>query len=189
MHCATVGRNALNRRSSEKQEAAMLAAGHRVITYYRRGFGASSRPSVGYEIRHAAADLHVLLSRLRLRVVLVGTGEVTRCLAVHGAGRVRAAVLAAPPRPFPAHEQESCRCRPVVRRPLAGTGTRNSVTVAAIRPLPSGPGERLAGRQGRYLPSDPWRRAAWRSWPGRLPGDQVELVAFDVGEGRPARLA
>jgi non-heme chloroperoxidase len=45
----------------------MLAAGHRVITYYRRGFGASSRPSVGYEFVTLATDLHVLLSRLRLR--------------------------------------------------------------------------------------------------------------------------
>jgi len=36
---------ALNGHSWEKQEAALLAAGHRVITYDRRGFGASSRPS------------------------------------------------------------------------------------------------------------------------------------------------
>ena len=41
--------------------------GHRVITYYRRGFGASSRRSVGYEFVTLATDLHVLLSRLRLR--------------------------------------------------------------------------------------------------------------------------
>ena len=34
---------ALNGHSWEKQEAALLAAGHRVITYDRRGFGASSR--------------------------------------------------------------------------------------------------------------------------------------------------
>ena len=36
---------ALNGHSWEKQEAALLAAGHRVITYDRRGFGASSLPS------------------------------------------------------------------------------------------------------------------------------------------------
>jgi len=36
MPFATVRRNALNRHSSEKQGAAMLAAGHRVITYCRR---------------------------------------------------------------------------------------------------------------------------------------------------------
>jgi len=45
----------------------MLAAGHRGITYYRRGFGASIRPGVGYGFVTLAADLHVRLSRLRLR--------------------------------------------------------------------------------------------------------------------------
>jgi pimeloyl-ACP methyl ester carboxylesterase len=34
---------ALNGHSWEKQESALLAAGHRVITYDRRGGGASSR--------------------------------------------------------------------------------------------------------------------------------------------------
>lgn len=96
---------ALNGHSWEKQEAALLAAGHRVITYDRRGFGASSRPSIGYDFDTLAADLHVLLSRLNLRGVVLagfamGTGEVTRYLAVHGPGRVRAAVLVAPLLPF-----------------------------------------------------------------------------------------
>jgi non-heme chloroperoxidase len=96
---------ALNGHSWEKQEAALLAAGHRVITYDRRGFGASSRPSIGYEFDTLATDLHILLSRLDLRgAVLVGfalgTGEVARYLAVHGPGRVRAAVLVAPLLPF-----------------------------------------------------------------------------------------
>src|SRR5579864_8259842 len=96
---------ALNGHSWEKQEAALLAAGHRVITYDRRGCGASSRPSTGYDFRTLAADLHVLLSSLDLRgVVLVGfamgTGEVVRYLAVHGPGRVKAAVLVAPLLPF-----------------------------------------------------------------------------------------
>jgi len=96
---------ALNGRSWEKQEAALLAAGHRVITYDRRGFGASSRPSVGYDFDTLAGDLHVLLGRLDLYGVVLagfamGTGEVTRYLAVHGAGRVSAAVLVAPLPPF-----------------------------------------------------------------------------------------
>src|SRR5690348_11653449 len=39
----------LDGHSWEKQEAALLTAGHRVITYDRRGFGASSRPSTGYD--------------------------------------------------------------------------------------------------------------------------------------------
>ncbi|MDT4960555.1 MAG: non-heme chloroperoxidase [Pseudonocardiales bacterium] len=96
---------ALNGHSWEKQEATLLAAGHRVITYDRRGFGASSRPSVGYEFDTLSTDLHILFSRLDLRGAVLagfamGAGEVTRYLAVHGSGRVRAAVLVAPLPPF-----------------------------------------------------------------------------------------
>jgi len=96
---------ALNGHSWEKQEAALLAAGHRVITYDRRGFGASSRPSIGYNFDTLADDLHVLLSRLDLHAVVLagfamGTGEVARHLAVHGSARVKAAVLVAPLLPF-----------------------------------------------------------------------------------------
>jgi len=96
---------ALNGHSWEKQETALLAAGHRVITYDRRGCGASSRPSTGYDFDTLAGDLHVLLSRLDLRQVVLagfamGTGEVTRYLAINGPGRVTAAVLVAPLLPF-----------------------------------------------------------------------------------------
>src|SRR5690242_19027068 len=96
---------AQNGHSWEKQEAALLAAGHRVITYDRRGSGASSRPSTGYDFGTLATDLHVLLSRHGLRGVVLagfatGTGEVARYLAVHGSGRVKAAVLLAPLLPF-----------------------------------------------------------------------------------------
>jgi non-heme chloroperoxidase len=96
---------ALNGHSWEKQEAALLAAGHRVITYDRRGFGASSRPGIGYDFDTLATDLHILLSSLDLRGVVLagygmGTGEITRYLAVHGPGRVSAAVLIAPLLPF-----------------------------------------------------------------------------------------
>jgi non-heme chloroperoxidase len=96
---------ALNGHSWEKQEAALLAAGHRVITYDRRGCGASSRPSTGYDFDTLAGDLHVLLSSLDLRGVVLagfamGTGEVARYPAAHGLGRVTAAVLVAPLLPF-----------------------------------------------------------------------------------------
>lgn len=84
--------------SWEKQTAALLAAGHRVVTYDRRGFGRSSRPGVGYDYDTLAADLDVVLTKLGLaNVVLVGfsmgTGEVTRYLARFGTARVRKAVL------------------------------------------------------------------------------------------------
>ena len=84
--------------SWEKQTAALLAAGHRVITYDRRGFGRSSQPTVGYNYDTFAADLDVVLTTLNLvDVSLVGfsmgTGEVTRYIGKYGTKRVRKAVL------------------------------------------------------------------------------------------------
>lgn len=91
--------------SWEKQAAAMLAAGRRVIAYDRRGFGASSQPSVGYDYDTFAADLNVLLNELDLRDVMLagfgmGTGEVTRYLSAHGSSRVSCAAMLAPVPPF-----------------------------------------------------------------------------------------
>ena len=84
--------------SWEKQTAALLAAGHRVITYDRRGFGRSSKPSVGYDYDTFAADLNAVLTTLDLQKVdlvgfSMGTGEVTRYIGKYGSGRVRKAVL------------------------------------------------------------------------------------------------
>ena len=84
--------------SWEKQTAALLAAGHRVITYDRRGFGRSSKPGVGYNYDTFAADLDKLLKKLNLRKVALvgfsmGSGEVTRYLRKYGTKRVRKAVL------------------------------------------------------------------------------------------------
>lgn len=52
--------------SWEKQTAALLEAGYRVITYDRRGFGRSSKPTIGYDYDTFAADLHTVLSTLDL---------------------------------------------------------------------------------------------------------------------------
>jgi non-heme chloroperoxidase len=84
--------------SWEKQTAALLAAGHRVITYDRRGFGRSSKPAVGYNYDTFAADLDAVLSTLNLTDVSLvgfsmGTGEVTRYIGKHGTKRVRKAAL------------------------------------------------------------------------------------------------
>jgi len=91
--------------SWEKQIAALLAAGHRVITYDRRGFGRSSQPSIGYEYDTFAEDLNRLLTTLDLRdVALVGFsmggGEVARYLGAHGSDRVRKAVFLSSVTPF-----------------------------------------------------------------------------------------
>ena len=88
----------LNGASWEKQTAALLAAGHRVITYDRRGFGKSSQPAVGYNYDTFAADLDVVLTTLNLTDVSLvgfsmGTGEVTRYIGKYGTKRVRKAVL------------------------------------------------------------------------------------------------
>ena len=84
--------------SWEKQTAALLEAGHRVITYDRRGFGKSSKPTTGYDYDTFAVDLATLLDTLDLRdAVLVGfsmgTGEVGRYLGTYGSERVAKAVF------------------------------------------------------------------------------------------------
>jgi len=96
----------LSGRSWENQLPALIDAGHRVITYDRRGFGDSSQPWTGYDYDTFAADLKALLDHLALGedVQLVGfsmgTGEVTRYLGTYGsAGISRVAMLGVIP-PF-----------------------------------------------------------------------------------------
>ena len=88
----------LNGDAWEKQVGALLAAGHRVITYDRRGFGRSSKPGIGYNYDTFASDLNILLNTLNLtNVSLVGhsmgTGEITRYIGKYGTKRLRKAVL------------------------------------------------------------------------------------------------
>lgn len=89
----------------EKEEAVFLQEGYRVITYDRRGFGLSSKPSSGYNWDTFANDLDKLLTTLDLRnVTLVGhsmgSGEVTRYLANFGSDRISRAVMISPIPPF-----------------------------------------------------------------------------------------
>jgi non-heme chloroperoxidase len=91
--------------SWEKQTAALLDAGYRVITYDRRGFGKSSKPTEGYDYGTFAADLNTLLSTLDLNnTVLVGfsmgTGEVARYLSTYGSARVARAAFLGSLEPF-----------------------------------------------------------------------------------------
>lgn len=53
----------LSGRSWEKQVPVLLDAGFRVITYDRRGFGESSKPTSGYDYDTLAADLDKLLTK------------------------------------------------------------------------------------------------------------------------------
>jgi non-heme chloroperoxidase len=95
----------LSGRAWDKQLPVLLEAGHRVITYDRRGFGQSSQPTFGYDYDTFAADLSVLMDELDLHdATLVGhsmgTGEVTRYLGAHGSARVARGVLISPIPPF-----------------------------------------------------------------------------------------
>jgi pimeloyl-ACP methyl ester carboxylesterase len=91
----------LDGQSWEKQTAALLEAGYRVITYDRRGFGRSSKAATGYDYDTFASDLNTVLTKLDLHdVVLVGfsmgSGEVASYLGTYGSDRVaKAAFLGA----------------------------------------------------------------------------------------------
>jgi pimeloyl-ACP methyl ester carboxylesterase len=95
----------LDGHSWERQTRALLAAGYRVVTYDRRGFGASSKAGSGYDYDTFAADLHVLLTTLELRdVILVGfsmgTGELARYVTRYGHDRVAKLAFLASLEPF-----------------------------------------------------------------------------------------
>lgn len=90
--------------SWEKHVPALLDAGYRVITYDRRGFGNSSKPTSGYDYDTFTDDLHKLITKLDLRdVTLVGFsmggGEVARYLGTRGKRVSKAVFMAAIP-PF-----------------------------------------------------------------------------------------
>jgi non-heme chloroperoxidase len=84
--------------SWEKQVPALLAAGHRVITYDRRGFGNSSQPTTGYNYDTFSEDLRKLVIQLRLRDFSLvgfsmGGGEVARYIGKYGSKGVNKAVI------------------------------------------------------------------------------------------------
>jgi pimeloyl-ACP methyl ester carboxylesterase len=91
--------------SWEKQTAALLAAGYRVITYDRRGFGKSSKPTTGYNYDTFAEDLHTLVTQLELREFAMagfsmGGGEVARYFGKYGSKGVSKAVFISAVPPF-----------------------------------------------------------------------------------------
>jgi pimeloyl-ACP methyl ester carboxylesterase len=91
--------------SWEKQVAALLSAGYRVITYDRRGFGKSSQPTSGYNYDTFAEDLHEAINHLKLRDFCLvgfsmGGGEVARYLGKYGSKDVSKAVIISGVPPF-----------------------------------------------------------------------------------------
>ena len=72
----------------------LLAAGYKVIMYYRRDFGDSSKPTFGYDYDTMTEDLHKVVMKLDLRDVSLvglsmGSGEVARYLGTFGSERVK----------------------------------------------------------------------------------------------------
>ncbi len=95
----------LNGSSWEKQLPVLLAAGHRVVTYDRRGFGRSSQPTTGYNYDTFAEDLHRLILHLKLdKCALVGFsmggGEVVRYIGKYGSKGISRAVIIGGVPPF-----------------------------------------------------------------------------------------
>lgn len=91
--------------SWSEQVPALVEAGHRVITYDRRGFGESEKPAEGYAYDTFAADLDGLLTALDLRdVTLVGFsmggGEIARYVGRYGTDRLHSVAFAGAVPPY-----------------------------------------------------------------------------------------
>ncbi|MDO5735535.1 MAG: alpha/beta hydrolase [Propionibacteriaceae bacterium] len=77
---------------------ALTAAGHRVITYDRRGFGRSDKPRDGYDYDTLSSDLNDVITHLDLHDAVIlgfsmGGGEVARYIGRYGTGALAGAVL------------------------------------------------------------------------------------------------
>jgi non-heme chloroperoxidase len=88
----------LSGRAWEKQVPALVAAGYRVITYDRRGFGQSSQPWSGYNYDTFAADLNMLATKLNLQGFSLvghsmGGGELARYMGKYGTKNMDGAVF------------------------------------------------------------------------------------------------
>ena len=78
--------------SWEKQIPVLLAGGHRVITYDRRGFGKSSQPTAGYNYDSFAEDLNnwsgamrfSALANVPMQDATAAAKELERAVSRHG---------------------------------------------------------------------------------------------------------
>ncbi len=91
--------------SWSEQVPALTDAGHRVITYDRRGFGDSEKPEGGYDYDTFAADLAGLLDGLDLTDASLvgfsmGGGEIARYIGRHGTSRLHSVVFAGAVPPY-----------------------------------------------------------------------------------------
>lgn len=85
--------------SWDHQAVPLVEAGHRVITYDRRGFGRSGQPWGGYDYDTLADDLAAVIDGLSLQDAAIygfsmGGGEVARYMSRHdGRGVVKAGLI------------------------------------------------------------------------------------------------
>ncbi len=161
----------LDGHSWERQSRELIAAGYRVITYDRRGFGQSSKVGDGYDYDTFAADLNQVLETLDLRdVILVGfsmgTGELARYVKNHGHDRVAKLAFLASLEPFlvAARRQPRRRAAVGLRRHRAGREVRPVRLVHPVLPGLLQPG-REPGRAGSARRSSP--PAGTPPWPPR----------------------
>ncbi|NHB83907.1 alpha/beta hydrolase [Tessaracoccus sp. HDW20] len=149
---------------------ALTAAGLRVVTYDRRGFGASDKPATGYDYRTLAADAASVLEQLDLHDAVVlgfsmGAGEAAHLAGGHNE-RVAAVIFsggitprcASPTttRTAPCRGPRSRRCRGPA--PTTGTGSSTRSSPPSSRPPRAGCRCRARSAPGR-----------WRSHTGRAP--------------------
>ncbi|MDE1827155.1 MAG: alpha/beta hydrolase [Thaumarchaeota archaeon] len=91
--------------SWEKQIPVLLDAGFRVITYDRRGFGNSSKPTIGYNYDTFTEDLRKLVTHLGLHDFSLvgfsmGGGEIARYFGKYGSEGVKKVVFISAVPPF-----------------------------------------------------------------------------------------
>src|SRR5258708_5380724 len=153
----------LDGHSWEKQVPVLLAAGKRVITYDRRGFGQSSQPTTGYDYDTFAADLKALPDKLDLSDAGLPGFSMRTCEGIRDP-RLRAGLADRLPRrpaqdrrararrpgtrgPHPAHR----RHRPAAARPGArhphGRGRRRTAQHRLDPPRRGQPGPSLLPRR------------------------------------------
>lgn len=95
----------LSSQAWEAQVSVLQAAGFRVVTYDRRGFGKSDKPESGYSYDTLADDLQRVMDQCGLQdVTLVGFsmggGEVARYIGQHGESRLHSVVFASAVPPY-----------------------------------------------------------------------------------------
>lgn len=124
--------------SWDDQALAIAEAGHRAISYDRRGFGRSSQPWNGYDYDTLADDLAAVIAQTGVHYPIIagfsmGGGEVARYLSRHGGDSIAKAVLVSSILPFR------------LQTPDNPVGTEQSVFDASAAALREDRGEFLTG--------------------------------------------